>query len=135
MMHSPLNQNHRLLCRANPLLCVLRQRRHRPPGVGFTADDGQAVVGDVVPTVFVDGVDVGWGGDAEGVFADEGFVGEVEEAGDEGELVFGDAGAGLEVAPLGAVLVGPGAPGLGEVVLGVEGGVVVAEALILGLAG
>ncbi len=134
MMYRPLNQNHRLLLRANSLLRVLRQRRHRPPGVGLAADDGEAIVGDVVAAVFVDGVDVGRGGDAEGVFADEGFVGEVEEAGDEGEFGFWDAGAGLKVAPLGAVLVGPGAPGLGEVVLGVEGGVVVAEALVLGLA-
>jgi len=39
----------------------------------------------------------------------------------------------LEVAPLGAVLVGPGTPGLGYVVLGVECSVVVAEALVLGL--
>ena len=50
--------------------------------------------------------------------------GEVDEAGYERERGVGYAGAGLEVAPLGTVLVGPGAPGLGDVGLGVEGGVV-----------
>ena len=42
----------------------------------------------------------------------------------------GDAGAGLEEAPLAAVLVGPASPGLGDVVQGVEGGVVVGVAFV-----
>ena len=37
----------------------------------------------------------------------------------------------MKVAPLGAVLVGPRAPGLRNVVLGIKGGVVVAETLVL----
>lgn len=45
----------------------------------------------------------------------------------------GHAGARLQVAPLGAVLVWPAAPaGLGEIVLSVEGLVVVAVGLVEG---
>jgi hypothetical protein len=75
-----------------------------PPGVPFSVDDGETGVGDVEAAVFVDGGYVGRRSDVECVFADEGFVGEVVGAGDEGELVGGDAGAGLKEAPLSAVL-------------------------------
>ena len=134
MMHTTLDQNHWLLGRARPRLRVLRQRCDRAPRIRFPADDGEAVVRDVVATEFVDCVDVRRRGDAECVLADQGFVREVEEAGDEREFSLGHAGACLEVAPLGAVLVRPRTPGLGNIVLSVESGIVVAEALVLGLA-
>jgi hypothetical protein len=74
------------------------------PRVPFAVDDGETGVGDAEAAVFVDGGYVGGRGDVECVFTDEGFVGEVVGAGDEWELVGGDAGAGLEEAPLCAVL-------------------------------
>ena len=94
--------------------------RCSPPWILFPVYDRETVIRDVVSAVFVDGVDVGRGGDVEGFAADGFGEGEVDETADEGEDGFGDAGAGLQEAPLGAVLVGPGAPGLGEVVLRVE---------------
>jgi hypothetical protein len=74
------------------------------PGVPFAVDDGETWVGDAEAAVFIDGGYVGGRRDVECVFADEGFVCEVVGAGDEGELVRGDARAGLEEAPLRAVL-------------------------------
>ena len=61
---------------------------------------------DVEAAVFVDGGDGGGSGDVEGRRADLGHVGEREGAGDEGGKVRGLPGAGLQVAPLGAVSVG-----------------------------
>ena len=61
---------------------------------------------DVETAPFIDGVDVGWGGDVEGRRAHLGHVGEREGAGDEGGEVRGLPRAGLQVAPLGAVSVG-----------------------------
>ena len=78
----------------------------------------------MVPAVFVYRVNIGWASDIE-CFHAYGFgKGEVNKAGDEGEYGFWHAGAGLEEAPLRAVLVGPGAPGLAKVVLRIESGVV-----------
>jgi hypothetical protein len=74
------------------------------PGIPFSVDDGETGVGDAEAAVFVDGGYVGGSGDVECVFADKGFVGDVVGAGDEGELVGWDARAGLEEAPLSAVL-------------------------------
>ena len=134
MMDRPRDKDERLIQRAGARFRSRRVGRGGSPGVVFAVDEGQAVVADVVAAVGVDGGGVGRGGDVEGVAADEGFVGEGDGAGDEGELVGGDAGAGLEVPPLAAVLVGPAAPGLGEVVEGVEGCVVGGVALVRGLA-
>ena len=98
--------------------------RRAPPRILLAVNECEAGVADAVAAVCVDGCGVGGRGDVEGVAADEGFVVEGDGAGDEGELGCGDGGAGLEEAPLGAVLVGPAAPGLGKVGLGVEGCVV-----------
>ena len=124
MMHRAIDEYERLLRGTHPLArngCV---RRCSPPRILFPVYDGEPVVRDMVSAVLVDGVDVGRGGDVEGFAADGFGEGEVDEAADEREDGLGHAGAGLQEAPLGAVLVGPGAPGLGEVVLGVEGCVV-----------
>jgi hypothetical protein len=75
------------------------------PGVPFSVDDGETGIGNVEATVFVDGGYVGGRGDVKCVFADEGFVGDVVGAGNEWELICGDAGAGLEEAPLCAILI------------------------------
>jgi hypothetical protein len=74
------------------------------PGVPFAVDDGETWVGDAEAAVFVDGGYVRGRRDVKCVVADEGFVCEVVGAGDEGELVRGNARAGLEEAPLSAVL-------------------------------
>lgn len=101
------------------------------PGVALAVNDGEARVGDVEAAELVDGVDVRWGRDVEGESADVAEVLEVHGAGSEREAVFWDAGSGDEVAPLSAVLVWPWAPVLADVVLGVVGCVVGAEAFVL----
>ena len=134
MMNSPFNKNKRLLCRANPRLRLRRMWRRRTPRIILAVQKRESVVANGVAAVGVDYSGVRGGGDVEGVAADEGFVGEGEGAGDEGQLGFGDGGAGLEEAPLATVLVGPAAPDLGDVVLGVEGGVVRGVAFVCCLA-
>ena len=109
-------------------------RRGSSPGIRLAVDDGETAVFDIVAAVFIDDGDVGGGGDAEGVAADDFLVVEADGAGDQREHALRDAGAGLEEAPLAAVLVGPGAPGLSDVGLGVEGLVVGGEALVCGFA-
>ena len=131
MVHGARDQDERFVNRARPVLCFSgRVRRRRSPRVLLPVHKGQPGITDVVAAVSVDDGRVGRGGDVEGVAANDGFVLERDCAGDERQLGLGDAGAGLEVAPLAAVLVGPAAPGLSDVVLGVEGGVVVGEAFV-----
>ena len=136
MMHRALNQDERFVNRIRPILRFSRRMRRRgSPGVLLPVYESQTGIADIVAAVLVDGSRVGRGGNVEGVAADDGFVLEGEGAGDEGELGVGDAGTGLEVAPLAAVLVGPAAPGLSDVVLGVVGGVVGGEAFVCRCAG
>jgi hypothetical protein len=106
-------------------------RGSRTPGILFSVYIRQTRVREVEAAVFVDAVDVGGSGDVECADADEGEVVEVEEPGDERELVFGNSGAGLQEAPFGAVLVGPRSPALVSVVLLVVGLVVGGVALVL----
>lgn len=136
MMHGALDQQERAFHTARAIGCETHTvRTGAAPGILLAVDDGETVVADVVAAVAVDGGGVGRGGDVEGVAAHERIVVQGQEAGDEGEAGGGHAGAGLQVAPLGAVLVGPAAPeGLGEVVLRVEGLVVVAVGLVQGAA-
>ena len=82
MVHSPRYQNHRLLRRTDSLLRILGKWRDRTPRIRLATDDGEAVVVNIIAAVFVDGVDIRGRGDAKGVFADERFVREIEEAGD-----------------------------------------------------
>lgn len=138
MVHRIVDQNKRLARRAIPRLrsVSVSVRRRGTPRVPFAVEEGEAGVGDVVAAVLVDAFHVGWGGDVETVAADQRAVFEVDGAAYEGALVGGDPGAGLQVAPFGAVLVGPAAPGLlVEGVLLVEGCVAVGEAFVLGLGG
>ena len=136
MMHRALDEYKRLLRGAHPVARNGRVRRCSAPGILLAVYDRETVVRDMVAAVLVDGVDVGRGGDVEGFAADGFGEGQVDEAADEREDAGRDAGAGLQEAPLGAVLVGPGAPGLREVVLRVEGGVVrVVAAVDVGGAG
>ena len=136
MMHRALNEYKRPIRRTDPLPRNGRMRRRPAPRILLPVDDGQPIVRDAVAAVLVDGVDVRRGGDVEGVAADGFREGEVDQAADEREDGARDAGAGLQEAPLGAVLVGPGAPGLRQVVLRVEGGVVgVVAAVDVGCAG
>ena len=134
VMNGSLNENERLIRRAGPRFRFRCVGRRGAPRVIFAVEEGEFVVADGVAAVGVDGGGVGGCGDVEGVAADDGFVGEGEGAGDEGELGLGDGGAGLEEAPLTAVLVGPASPGLGDVVQGVEGCVVRGVAFICCLA-
>lgn len=134
MVHRAANQHKRFLHRIGPVLRPGRVRRDATPGVLLAVDEGQARIGEVVAAVAVDGGGVRGVRNVEGVAADDGFVVEGDGAGDEGQLGRGHRCAGLQVAPLGAVLVGPAAPGLGDVVLRVEGGVVVGVAVVCGLA-
>ena len=129
-MHGPRDQYERLIRRAGPRLCFRRMGRRASPGVIFSVDEGQSVVADIVPAVCIDNGGVGWSGDVERVAADDGLVFESDGAGDERELVLGDAGACLEESPLAAVLVRPAPPCLSDVVHGVEGGVVGGVAFI-----
>ena len=133
-MNSALNKDERFIRRAGPRFRFWCVRRRAAPRVIFAVEKGESVVADGVAAIGVDGGGVGGRGDVEGVAADDGFVGEGEGAGDEGKLVLGDGGAGLEEAPLAAVLVGPASPGLGDVVQGVEGSVVRGVAFICCLA-
>jgi hypothetical protein len=109
MMHRPLDQHMRLARRAGTIQHIWYrercQRRNGSPGVCLAADVRETGVGDVKPAVFVDDGDVGGLREVEGVAADGAFVGEGEEAGDQGEGGGGDAAAGLEVAPVGGGLV------------------------------
>lgn len=101
-------------------------RARLAPRILLPVHDRQPIIRDPIPAVLIDRARVRRGGDVERESADQGVVLQRQEAGDEGEAGGrGDGGPGLEVPPLGAVLVGPGAPGRGgEGVLGVEGGVV-----------
>lgn len=134
MVHRARNQHERFLHRIRSVLRPRRVRRRAAPGVLLAVDEGQARITEVVAAVAVDCGGVRRKGDVEGGAADDGFVVEGDGAGDEGQLVFWHRGAGLQVAPLGAVLVGPAAPGLGDVVLGVECGVVGGIAFVCRLA-
>ena len=111
----------RLLRRTCPRRCLGSVRGGASPRIGLSVDDGQSVVADVVATVLIDDADVWLARDVEGVTADDLLEIEVDGAGDEGECALRDTGAGLEEAPLRAVLVWPAAPGLSDVVLSVEG--------------
>lgn len=99
-------------------------RRRGPPWILLTVYKCKARIRDFVAAVFVDCRQVGRRSDVECEIADGGAVRDVDGAGDEGQLGGGSAGAGLEVAPLGAVLVGPRTPGLGDVALCVGAGLV-----------
>ena len=134
MVHGAGDEDERLIRRAGPVLRLRRMRRCPSPWVLFPVDERQAVIRDVVPSVLVDHVRVRWGGDVERLPADDLFIREVDEAGDERQLGFRHAAAGLQVAPLRTVLVGPAAPGLGKIVLLVIGRVVRSPALVLRLA-
>lgn len=78
------------------------------PGVMGAVNKSEAGVGKREAAVAVDALGVGGGGDAEGLLAPQGRIFEVDEAGHERQLAAGHAGAGDEVAPLCAGLVGPG---------------------------
>ena len=105
-------------------------RRRAAPGISLSVQERETVISDIVAAVRVDDVGAGRGGDVEGVAADDGFVVQSDGAGDEGQLRFRDVRARLEEPPLGAILVGPAAPGLRDVVLGVKGGVVGGVAVV-----
>ena len=131
MVHGARDQDERFVDRARPVLRFSgRMRRRESPRVLLPVYERQSGITDVVAAIGVDDGRVGRGGDVEGVAADDGFEVEGDGAGDEGEFRLGDSGAGLEVAPLAAILVGPAAPGLFDIVSGVEGGVVGGEALV-----
>ena len=131
MVHGARDQDERFVNRTRPVLRFSgRMRRRESPRVLLPVYERQSGIADVVAAVGVDDGRVWRGGDVEGVAADDRFVVDGEGARDEGELGLGDTGAGLEVAPLAAVLVGPAAPGLSDVVLGVEGAVMVGEAFV-----
>ena len=133
-MNGAFNQDKGLIRRAGPRFRFRRVGRRAAPRVIFAVEKGEFIVADGVAAICVDDGGVGGCGDVEGFAADDGFVGEGDGAGDEGELVLGDGGAGLEEAPLAAVLVGPASPGLGDVIQGVEGSVVRGVAFICCLA-
>lgn len=104
----------------------------------------------------VDDLNIGWHVDVEGFATDNAHELEVEDAGDQGQLVLRHATAGLEIAPstrtnrlvsfpglglhslschyvrnsLSAVLVRPAPPLLGNIVLLVKGRIVARETLI-----
>ena len=124
MVHRAVDEYKRSLRGAHSVARHRRVGSSSAPGILFSVDDGETVIRDMVATVLVRKLEVWRGGDVEGFAADDGGEGEIDEAADEREDGFGHAGAGLQEAPLGAVLVGPGAPALGEVVLRVEGCVV-----------
>ena len=133
-MHGALNQYEWLVSRARPGFRDRRVGRCASPWILFPIDECESGIADIVAAVGVYDGDVRGSGDVEGVAADDGFVVEGDGAGDEGELGLGDVGAGLEEAPLAAVLIGPASPGLSNVVLGVEGGVVCGVAFVCCLA-
>ena len=89
-MDGALNEDEWLIRRAGPRFSFRCVGRRAPPRVIFAVEKGEFVVADGVAAVCVDDGGVGGCGDVEGVAADDGFVGEGEGAGDEGELVLGD---------------------------------------------
>lgn len=135
MMHRIIDQNKRLTNRTLPLPrpILIRMRGSRSPRVPLAVQKRQARVRDIVAAVLVHCVRVGRGGNVERVFADEAGIVQVDGAGNQRKLILWDARAGLKVPPLGAVLVGPGAPGVvTDLCALVGGGVVVGEAGVLG---
>ena len=98
-------------------------RARLPPWILLAINERQAVIRDIIAAVFIDSVGIRRRGDVESFSTDNCREGEVDEAGYKREGGVGYAGTGLEVAPLGAVLVWPGSPCLGDVGLGVESGV------------
>ena len=111
MVHCVVDEDEWLADSALPTArtVIERVRGCRAPGVPLAIEERQTRVGDVISAVFVDALDVGRRGAVEGVAADEGRVFEIDGAADERNLVLGNAGSGLQVAPFGAVLVCPAA--------------------------
>jgi hypothetical protein len=105
MVHRPLDQHPRLTRRTRTIQHIFlpsqrRKRRNRTPRISLSADVRKAGVRDIAPAVLVDDGHIRWGGEVERIPANLRFVLEGEEAGDQRELVGGDAGAGLKVAPV-----------------------------------
>ncbi len=109
-------------------------RRGPPPRIVLTVDKRQSRIANIVSAVLINNCGIGRGGYVERVAADDGFVLECDSAGDEGQLGLWDVGARLQEPPLAAILVGPAAPRLVDVVLGVKGCVVRGVAFVRGLA-
>lgn len=99
-------------------------RTRHPPRILLPIHKRQTIIRDIIAAILINSVRIRRSGDIKSFTTDNCRKGEIYEAGYERERGIWYAGAGLEVAPLGAVLVGPGAPGLGDVGLGVEGCVV-----------
>lgn len=130
------------------------------PRIRLSVNNRKSRIVDFEATMLIDDLNIGWCVDVEGVATDNAQVVEVDDAGDQRQLVRGHATTGLEKAPstrtnkpvslprpmlhlhsphcihnsLSAVLVRPAPPLLGDIVLLVKGRIVAREALIRRLA-
>ncbi len=87
VVHTLIDKNKRLGDGAGPPWKPNAMRRGVPPRVSLAVNAGQPGVPDVDAPVLVDALDLRRGGDVEGLTADDRGVVQVDEAGDERELV------------------------------------------------
>ena len=136
MVYSPVNQDKRLASCRFALRSALIERMwcSRSPGVRRAINERETWVRNVVAAILVDSLKIGRGSNVEGFFTDDTLIGEVIGSRYQWKLIRRHSRPCLEESPLGAILVRPRAPGLRYIILGIEGRIVRAEALVLSIA-